>query len=184
MNNRGKVRFRKLKRSTCFGIGIAGAVVGIITGVLTALHYGQVMYGRTGAMVLYGAMLLLLGTREKGQAHKGRRTGLLILFFMLLLGNLGLPLLDILAAFVLPALLVMYRADGDGPLLVVLVLAEAAKAVVDTLAIMPGRLGSDALLVQGVVLVAVSLVRGVVLVCLLRRAQKQQAKEEQQDPNA
>lgn len=173
-----RLRIKKLRITTCFGIAIAGAVCDALAGGLMLAGVGQALYAHTAAFVLYGAVLLFLGVVEKGPEKKGRRVRLLGLFFMLLLANLGLPLLDWLEAPVLPLLLVMYwraggsRMAGGAPVLALLVLAELAAGLTRSLAIMPGALGASPLLVEGGVILAVGLVRGLAMALLLAHNKK------------
>lgn len=150
------------KRSTCYAIGVAGGVVGIIGGGLMAAGFGKAQYTHTAVLVLLGAMLLLLAIQEKGPENRTKRTQYLLLVFALIIGNLRLPPLDLFEVLVLPLALLMNRQKGDGPYIAVLAVFEAAYAVVRYLDWM-NRLGPDSLRVVGVVWIALSLVRGLVL---------------------
>ncbi len=162
------VRLKRLKKSTCAALGLAGAALAALGGVLMALNVGAARYAATGTLVLCGGMLLLLATMERGEDKKTRRIRLLVLFFLLVLANLRLPPLDILEVAVLPLLALLYAQKGDGPLVVLLAVAELALAVLRTLAITP-LLGAQPLRVVGAVLVCVAVLRFAVLWRLWRR---------------
>ena len=163
------LRLKKRKRSTCFAIGMAGAVLAALGGILMATGVGAARYAHTGALVLSGAMLLLLATLEKGEKKKPLRVRLFVLFFLLLLANLRLPPLDFLEAAVIPLLAVLYGQKGDGPLTLVLLVFEAGLALLRTLAT-TGFLGGQAIQIVGVALAATAALRFVVLLRLNRRA--------------
>lgn len=163
------MKMRRFKRSTAFALGLAGAGINLVGGVLMACGFGAAGYTKMAALALYGAMLLVLALLEKGQDKRTLRTILLVLFFVLLASNLGLPLLDILEAAVLPLVLVLYRSRGDGPVMALLILFELFLAAVRTLSITP-VLGTQPLRVWGVALAATAVVRGLALARLQRRA--------------
>lgn len=167
----------QLKRTTCFGIGMAGALAAGIAGLLWVFAISQARYLITISLVLLGSMFLLLGVLEKGEDKKGLRTRLLFLFFALLAGNLGLPLLDAMQIVAIPGLFLLYKAPGQGRWLVLILLAEVALEVVRLLALTP-LLGDNPVHVLGLVLAAVSLLRALVL----RVLQKNVAGLPQQEP--
>lgn len=171
------MRLKKLKKSTCFAIGMVGAALAALGGVLMATGVGVARYAHTGALVFGGAMLLLLATLEKGDAKKPLRVRLFVLFFLLLVANLRLPPLDFLEAAVIPLLAVLYGQKGDGPLTLVLLVFEVALALLRTLA-ETGYLGANYLQIVGVALAATAALRFVVLLRLNRRAANAPA-----DPN-
>lgn len=146
-----------------------GAVMGVAGGVLMLLGFGAAQYAHTAALVFGGAMFLLLATLEKGDDKRPLRTRLLVLFFLLLLGNLRLPPLDFLEAAAMPLLAVLYGKKGDGPLTAILLLLEVALAVLRTLAT-TGYLKVYPLEIVGAVLVATAVLRFIVLLRLNRRA--------------
>ena len=165
------MRLKRLKKSTCFAFGAAGALLSLLGGVLMALGIGAAQYAHTGALVLMGGTLLLLATFEKGPQNKPRRVRLLLLFFLLLLANLRLPPLDFLEVPVLPLLALLYGQKGDGRLVLPLLVLEFALALLRTLAI-TGRLGGQPLLVVGLALAATAVLRFAALLRLNRRAAK------------
>lgn len=176
---RGNVLKRiRLKKTTCFGLGLAAACVTLLGGILMVVGVGQAQYAHTGSLVLGGAMLLFLGVYEKGPENKGRRTKLLLLFFALIIAFLRLPPLDLLEVLVLPCLLAMYGQRGDGGWMALLLAGEIASGAARTLAL-TSLFGSHGLVVVGGALVFTGLTRGLVLAVLFQRAKAQPEKAEE-----
>lgn len=152
-----------LRRRTCFSIGVVGAVMNLLAGVLMVTGVGPAMYAHTAAFVFFGGMLLLLAVTEKGNDNKTRRLKLLLLFILGLLGLLRLPLLDLAEVFMLLLAAVMYLESRDWPWVLGLFVAEVGYGVVRTLALVPDFVGGNALLVEGIAVIVVGLVRGAVI---------------------
>lgn len=161
----------RLKKTTCFGFGIAAACMTMLTGILMLAGVGEAQYAQTASLVLGGGMLLFLGVYEKGDANRKLRTKLLALFFALVIAFLRLPPLDWLEVLVLPCLLALYgdKARGYRGWMVLLIMAEILSAAVRTL-ILTSLFGAYALQAMGGALVVTGLVRAVVLLGLFRQA--------------
>lgn len=180
----------KLRMSTCFGFGIAGAACGLGAGIMQVAGVGEAQYFQTAGFILIGVMLLLLAGLQKGKEARGLRVKLLVLFIALLLAWLRLPPLELLEVPVVP-LLLWFSRDGeenDIPWLVGLSLCEVAQGVVRTVGdveLLGGReilFGGQTLLFTGAALILVNLARGVVLARLYRRAKANQPKPGVEEP--
>lgn len=124
--------------------------------------YGAAQYAHMAALVLAGAMLLLLATKEKGPKYTKQRTQLLALFFLLVIANLRLPFLDFLELPAISFLAAMYGKKGDEKLVFALVFAELFLATVRTLS--TGQLlGANALAFTGAALMITCTLRFFVL---------------------
>lgn len=158
----------KLKKSLCFAIGVAGAVVNLLAGGLMLAGVGPALYAQTAGFVLFGTMILLLGVAEKGADNRLRRIKLLLLFFVWVVALLRLPLLDLVEAAVLPLVAVMYRGNRrwDTLLIVFLLLCELAYAGLRTLALVPAYVGGNPLLAVGVATLVVGVGRGLAMLRL------------------
>lgn len=160
---------KRLQKKTCFALGIGGAALWLAAGVMVAANIGPANFVQMACLALTGAMLLFLATLEKGQAGKGRRVKLLLLFLALLAAYLRLWPMDLLEVLVIPLMLTMYRKKGDAPFIVVAWVAEAGMATVRTLALTP-LLGASPQLPVGLAMVVLGLVRGLLLARAYRAA--------------
>ena len=150
---------RKIQISTCLLLGISGAAISGLSGLLMALRWGYFGYLRLAAFALCGAMLLFFATLQQGAKQKGQRTKLLLLFFALLVSVFDLPLLcPPLEAIVLPLFFLLYPALFSKKQFYILLGAEILLAVIRTLAI-SDIFGAMPEVVVGIALLLVSALR-------------------------
>lgn len=163
------MRKRRIPKTVCFGLGMAGAGMSMIAGILMVVGLGQMEFAHWAAFGLTGAMLLFLAADERGPENMARRLKLVGLFVMLLVAYFRLPPLDLLEIPVLPLVGVLYWQKGDGPSAACLWVAEVLVVAVRYLGY--AKLwGEYVLLAMGVSLVVAAAARGVVLLRLFRRA--------------
>lgn len=174
-----KLKRRKIRRSTCFMLGIVGAAVTFAAGVLRALGTGPAALPDAAGIALCGGMLLFLAAAERGPENKGRRIWLMVLFLLLLLSYLRLPPLDLLEAPVVVCAAALYRQKSDGPLLWGLGAADAAFAVARMLERV-GYLPWDLPWLVGALMAAVAVLRGAVLLRLYLRTRDEKPDDTQQ----
>ena len=161
---------RKIQISTCLLLGLIGAGISSLTGLLMALHWGYFGYFRLAAFAMTGAMLLFCATLQQGKPQKGLRTKLLLLFFALLVSIFDLPLLcPPLEAIVLPLFFLLYPALFSKKQFYSLLGAEILFALIRTLAI-TDLFGTKPEVVVGFAWLLLSLLRGVFLLLAFRRA--------------
>jgi hypothetical protein len=158
----------KLRKTTCFVIGTAGAGLNLLAGGLMLAGVGPAQYAQTGVFVLFGGMLLLLGAAEKGPGNKLRRVRLLLLFFAWMLALPRLPLLDLIEMAVLPLVAITYKTGEvkDGLLVGFLILCEVAAAGARTLALVPAYVGGAPVLAVGAANLTVGFARGLAMLRL------------------
>lgn len=173
-----KLKKRKIKASTCFGIGVAGGLLGLLGGILAMVGVGPALYAQNATLIVLAAMLLLLATTEKGDTKRGRRVKLLVLALLLVAALPRLPVLDWPEALALPLMTLMYRQKGDAPFTVLLLVFELGHTVVRAVSI-TSLLGPNPLWWVGLALALVSTVRGAVLLRMCLRAMRQKPKEEE-----
>lgn len=150
---------KKIPHSSCLLLGVVGAVLGGLVGLLSALGYGQFGYLRLASFAFTGSMLLFLAPAESGAENKAKRTKLLLLFFALLVSVFNLPLLcPPLEALVLPCLMLLYRPLTSKNMILAAALLEAGFALLRTLEVAE-LLGSNPGLVLGLGLAAISAAR-------------------------
>ncbi len=166
---------KRLLKSTCFMMGLIGATVGALCGLLVAFGLGQALLFRSISLVMQGAMVLFLALAEQGTPQKTKRAKLLALFFLVVLAYPDLPLLSPVAELlVLPLATLLYgRRKEDGLLWVLLLLAELLFASCKTLALF-GNLQAYALLLTGGGLFLVSIFRFLFLCRLYRRSRAEE----------
>lgn len=160
---------KRLSKSACYALGVAGAAMGLAAGTLMAMGLGAAAWLRAASFALIGAMLLFLASSYAGADNKRLRTRLLLLFFLLLVSFFNLPLLcPPLEAIVLPLLLRWVGDESDRPWWWLLVGTEALYAIARTVAL-AGSLLPYVLLINGTCLALVSLVRGGLIIRVRRR---------------
>ncbi len=163
------MRRRRIPKTVCFGLGMAGAGMSMIAGLLMAVSFGQMELAHWAAFGFTGAMLLFLAAAERGEAQMARRLKLVGLFAMLLVSYFRLPPLDMLEIPVLPLLALLYWQKGDGPVWACLWVAEALVLALRYLGYAK-LFGGYALPVMGVSLVLVGAARLVVLLRCYKRS--------------
>lgn len=164
------MRKRRIPKTVCFGLGMAGAGMSMIAGILMVVGLGQMEFAHWAAFGLTGAMLLFLAADERGPENMARRLKLVGLFAMLLVAYFRLPPLDLLEIPVLPLLGVLYWKKGDGPSAACLWVAEVLVVAVRYLGYAKVWGDEYVLLAMGIALVVAAAARGVVLLRLYRRA--------------
>ncbi len=166
---------KRLQKSSCFLMGLIGAAVGTLAGILMLLKVGEAALFSTVSLVMIGAMLLFLALAEQGPLQKAKRAKLLVLFFLVVLAYPNLPLLSPLAeALVMPLAGILYwRRTQDFPAWVILLLSEIGYAACKTLALWEGW-QTHSLLLNGAGLVFVSLTRFFLLLRFFQRQKKEE----------
>ncbi len=164
---------RRIPKTVCFGLGMAGAGMSMIAGLLMAAAFGQMQFAHWAAFGLTGAMLLFLAVDARGSDHTARRLKLVGLFVMLLIAYFRLPPLDMLEIPVLPLLALMYWQKGDGPVWACLWAGEGLVLAARYLSYAK-LFGAYALPVMGVSLVLAGIAR---MLALLRLYQRSVAQE-------
>ncbi len=155
--------------NTCFSLGIAGAVVTLVHGLLYSVWNVSAPWAQMSTLALMGGMILFLGLVEKGEEKRKLRGKLFLLFFVLLLANLNLPPLDWFWLVVTPGVFALYRRKGDVIWIAILLIGEIISAVARTLAIV-NYFEENTFRVLGVALIITSVTRFMACFILLRRS--------------
>lgn len=161
---------RRVRKTSCFALGVAGSVITAGAGGLVAAGQGAASYLRIAGFVLFGAMLLFLAAAERGDDKKTVRIKLIALFLGWMVAWFPLPPLEGLFGCLIPVIFTGWYRRGALPgLWVAQLVAELAYGVIITLAIMPWFGAWHNLIVGGSLLLA-GLLRAGMLAVLYRQA--------------